>query len=298
MKPVFSHNSLGSKIFDTINVVFLILFSLCILVPFINLLALSLNEGNDAVRGGVYLLPRKLSFESYKMILENPKILKCALISFLRVIVGTLTSLTVTGLLAYVVTIKGFSGRKLLRILFIITMYFSGGIIPSYLLIIRLGLNNTFTVYWLPYLVNCYYMLIMASYIQELPEAIPESVRMDGGGELRIFFQFIFPMSLPVFAAVALFSAVFHWNAWFDNLIYNSNLKWDTLQIFLRRLLLEVEALQELMSQQLLHQKFQQVTPVTLRAAITIAVTAPIAFIYPFLQKYFISGITLGSVKG
>jgi len=298
MKLIFSRNSVGNRIFDTLNVVFLLLFSFCILAPFINILALSLNEGIDAVRGGIYLLPRKLSLQSYKMILENPKIIKCAFISILRVVVGTLTSLTVTGLLAYVVTVKGFSGRKFLRILFIITMYFSGGLIPSYLLIMRIGLNNTFTVYWLPYLVNCYYMLLMASYIQELPEAIPESVRMDGGSELTIFFKFIFPMSLPVFAAIGLFTAVFHWNSWFDNLIYNSNLKWDTLQIFLTRLLLEVEALQELTSQQLLYQKFQQVTPVTLRAAITIVVTAPIALIYPFLQKYFISGITLGSVKG
>ncbi|QHW35505.1 carbohydrate ABC transporter permease (plasmid) [Paenibacillus rhizovicinus] len=298
MPQLFTNSALRHRLFDIANVVFMLIFSFIILYPFVNLIALSLNDGTDAARGGIYFYPRVFSLDSYKLLLQNQKLLDGILISILRVVVGTFSCLCATGLLAYIVTIRTFSGRKFLRLLFLVTMYFSGGLIPSYLLILSLHMTNTFSVYWIPSLINVYFMLIIASYMQNLPDSVSESARMDGASELGIYFRIIFPMSLPVFSATAVFSAVGHWNSWFDVVLYNSSGEWDTLQVYLTRMLLEVEALQTIRDQEQLHAMIGKVSPVTLRAATTIVVTLPIAMVYPFLQKYFVGGITLGAVKG
>ncbi|MCL6457532.1 MAG: carbohydrate ABC transporter permease [Gorillibacterium sp.] len=288
----------SERLFDILNVVILLLFGIIVAYPFLNLLALSFNDGADAARGGIYVIPRKFSLDAYSLLMQNDHLLKGFGWSVLRVAVGSSTCLFVTGLLAYIVCIRHFSGRKFMRILFLLTMYFSGGLIPVYLMMMRLGLTNSFQVYWIPSLINAYFMLLMSSYISELPEALFESARLDGAREFTIYTRLVIPMSLPVFAAVFIYSAVGHWNAWFDVILYNSNGQFDTLQVYLRRLLLEVEASQQIMDQQLIYQKFNSLSPLTLRAATTILVTAPILLVYPFLQKYFIGGLTIGSVKG
>ncbi|WP_309122356.1 carbohydrate ABC transporter permease [Paenibacillus sp.] len=298
MYASYVRESVGSKLFDVCNILFMLLLSFLMLYPFVNLLALSLNDGADAARGGIYFFPRKLSFDSYMMLFQNENLWKGFGVSLLRVAVGTVTCVFMTGLLAYMVTIRNFSGSRPIRILLLFTMYFSGGLIPTYMLILKLGLMNSFHVYWMPGLLNAYYMLIMASYMQNLPESLSESARMDGAGELLIYFRIIFPISLPVFASIAVFSSVGHWNAWFDVILYNSNGTWDTLQVYLRRLLLEVEALQQVENAQLAYNKYRNISTVTLRAATTMVVTLPIVFVYPFFQKYFVGGITLGAVKG
>lgn len=298
MKKSIQETPLGSKIFDYGNVVCMVLFSILMIYPFINLLALSLNDGTDAARGGIYLIPRKFSLSSYELLLHNKNLFHGLLISVLRVIVGTTTCVFMTGLLAYLVTIKNFSGRRLMRLMFLFTLYFGGGLIPTYMLMLKLGLLNTFNVYWIPSLLNAYYMLIMASYMQNLPEALFDSARIDGAKELRIYFSVVIPISMPVFASIAVFCAVGNWNAWFDVILYNSNGHWDTLQVYLTRILLEVEALRDVMDQQQAYSKFRNISPLTLRAATTMVVTLPIVFIYPFFQKYFVGGITLGAVKG
>lgn len=298
MDTTFIKPTFGSRLFDYMNVIFMVFFSILMIYPFLNLLAISLNEGADAARGGIYLWPRVFSLDAYEFIFSEKKLYSGFLISVLRVTVGTLSCVLTTGLLAYVVTIKNFSGRKMIRLLFLFTMYFSGGLIPTYLLMVKLGLINTFQVYWIPSLLNAYYMLIMASYMQNLPESLFESARIDGASELRIYFQIVFPISLPVFASIAVFSSVGHWNSWFDVVLYNSSGHWDTLQVYLRKLLLEVEAVNEIQNQQIAYSKFRTLTPATVRAAVTMVVTLPIIFVYPFMQKYFVGGITLGSVKG
>lgn len=298
MNRTYYKNGIGGNIFDAANTLFMILFAFLMVYPFINLLAVSLNDGIDAAKGGIYFLPRKFSLESYSYMLQNKNLLKGAIVSVLRVVAGTVTCLLGTGLLSYVVSVRNFSGRRFMRIIFIITMYFSGGLIPTYLLILKLHLINSFNVYWIPHILNAYYMLIIASYIQDIPEALSESASLDGAGDLRIFFQIIAPISLPVFACIAIYVGVSQWNSWFDVQLYNSNRKWDNLQIMLNRLLNEVQGEQELRDAQLQYQKFRNMSTVTLRAATTILVTMPIVFIYPFFQKYFIGGITIGAVKG
>ncbi|WP_105617210.1 carbohydrate ABC transporter permease [Vallitalea okinawensis] len=298
MKERYYKKNISNKVFDLFNILFMVIFSFIMLYPFWNQLVLSLNDGLDAMKGGIYFWPRLFSTDAYKMLFEDGNLIKGALVSVLRVVFGTGTCLIATGLLSYVLTVKSFSGKKIIRIIFIFTMYFSGGLIPFYLLIVKLGMTDTFSVYWLPGLVNVYYMLIISSYMQNLPESISESARIDGCSELRIFFQIIFPISKPVFAAIAVYLAVGHWNAWFDALIYNPSGNWDTLQVYLRRLLLEAEAVNQVQNAQLAQNEYRNLSPETLRAAATMVVTLPIVMVYPFFQKYFVSGITLGSVKG
>lgn len=297
MERRYIKESLGSKIFDVFNIIFMILLMVVMLYPFLNQLAISLNDSTDAIRGGIYIWPREFSLQSYKYIFQNENLIKAAFISVLRVVVGTSTCVISTALLAYIVTIKGFSGRKFIRRLFVITMYFSGGLVPFYLLMVKLHMIDTFTVYWLPTLFSPYYMLLIAAYIQDIPYALSESARIDGAGELRIFFQIILPICIPVIAAVCVFVGVGHWNSWFDTMIYNPSGDWNTLQVYLKRMLLEVQALENISDQQMANKEFASLTAKTVRAAATMIVTIPIAMIYPFLQKYFVSGITIGAVK-
>ena len=294
----YYNNNLGNRIFNFVNVSTIVVLTFMMIYPFINQLAISLNEGVDASMGGIYFFPRKFSLENYEYVLKNQSMIKGAIVSIMRVIVGIVTCLLCTGLLAYVVTVRHFSGRRFMRIIYLISMYVMGGLIPYYILIIKLQLNNTFHVYYLPFLFNTYYMLIMASYMQNIPEAISESARIDGASELFIFFRIMVPMSLPVFACIAIFTGVFQWNSWFDVHLFSTNGEWDNLQIILRRLLNEVQNQSEIRQMQLEFRKYLGITTVSIRAATTMIVTLPIIFIYPIFQKYFIGGITIGSVKG
>lgn len=176
-------------------------------------------------------------------------------------------------------------------------MYFSGGLIPTYLLMVNLKLINTFSVYIIPGLFSAYYMLLIASYIQNIPEALFEAARIDGCSELGIYINILLPVCVPVFAAIAVYLSVGHWNSWFDVLIYNPKGQWDTLQVFLRRILLESEAASKVTELANAESKLKNMTSESVRAATTITVTVPILLVYPFFQKYFISGITIGSVK-
>jgi putative aldouronate transport system permease protein len=294
----YFRKSLSNKIFDVFNLVFMCLFTFIMVYPFINQLALSFNDGADAVRGGIYFFPRKVSLQAYSYVFQNKILLKGAGVSVMRVIVGTATCLICTGLLAYVVTVKNFSGARFLRLLYIITMYVLGGLIPFYILILKLHLNNTFNVYWIPHLFSTYYMLILSSYFQGIPDAVSESARIDGASELSIFSKIMVPMSLPAFACIAVFTGVFQWNSWFDVYLFSTNRHWDNLQIILNRLLNEVQTQTDIRDAQLIYSKYLRISPVTVRAATTMIVTMPIIFIYPFFQRYFIGGITLGAVKG
>jgi len=297
MHAPYLRKSIGSRVFDAANVTLLLLFSFLLLYPFYNQLVISFNEGVDAQRGGIYFWPRRPTLESYAWLLKNSKLLSGALVSVMRVVAGTTTCLFGSALLGYVTTIRYFSGRRFMRILFVVTMYFGGGMIPTYLLIMRLGLLNTFTVYWLPYAISGYYMLLFSSYLNQLPDSLFEAARVDGASELRIFFQIVVPVSVPVLAAISIYLTVGQWNAWFDNMLYNTNGNWDTLQMYLRRMLLQAEVALKIQAEAIAYHRAMTMTPQTIKAATTMIVTLPILVAYPFFQRYFIGGITLGSVK-
>jgi putative aldouronate transport system permease protein len=288
----------ASKAFDVFNTVILTMFMICVIYPLWNQLAISLNNNNIVPSTDIFLFPKIFSVTAYEYIFTNSNILRGAGVSLLRAVVGTTLTLLCTGLLAYITTIRNFSGRTFMRRIFVVTMYFSGGLIPTYILMVKLKLLNTFAVYILPSMLNAYYMLLIASFIQNIPESLFEAARIDGATELKIYLKVVLPTCVPVFAAVAIFSAVGQWNAWFDCMIYNPNGNWDTLQIILRRLLLQQEAFEKIHNEQMALSRFRSLTSDGLRAATIMIVTVPILIVYPFFQKYFVSGITIGSVKG
>jgi putative aldouronate transport system permease protein len=297
LRASYLRRSAGARIFDGVNVLLLLVFAFLVVYPFYNQLVISFDQGIDAQRGGVYFYPRAFSLDNYAWLFRNSKLLSGLAVSVLRVGVGTVTCLFASALLGYITVIRYFSGRRFMRILFMVTMYFGGGMIPTYLVMMKLGLLNTFQIYWLPYLISPYYMLLFSSYLNQLPDSLFEAARVDGATELRIFFQVVVPISVPVLAAVSIYLVVGQWNQWFDNLLYNTNGTWDTLQMYLRRMLLQSEIALKMQAEAIAYHRFQTVAPVTIKAATTMIVTLPILVTYPFFQRYFIGGITLGSVK-
>ena len=291
----YYRKTVWTRLFDVVNAILMCLFMLTILFPFWNQLCISLSDISITPVSNITFYPQHFNTEAYQRVFSDARIVRATGVSVLRVLVGTVGTLFCTGLLAYLTTIQWFSGRKLLRRAFVVTMYFGAGLIPTYLAFISIGLYNTFWVYIVPGLFSAYYMLIIASYIQSMPDALFEAARIDGATEMKIYLRVVLPIS---FAAIAVYCAVDQWNAWFDTTIYVSNGKWDTLQIYLRRVLLEIEALSMIEDSSRALSKFRTLTPHSIRAATTMIVTLPIVCVYPFLQKYFLSGITIGAVKG
>nr|WP_300766402.1 carbohydrate ABC transporter permease [uncultured Acetatifactor sp.] len=296
-RPFYIKQTKSGRVFDALNLVLMLAILVVVVYPFINVLAISFNDGYDAVRGGIYLWPRVFSLENYKFVLADSSLVRGFFVSVVRTLVGTATAVLGNALLGYIVSCRQFGGRKFMRILFLITMYFGGGLIPVYLLMTRLGLVNTLSVYWLPSIFSAYYMLLCASYIQNLPEALFEAARVDGASELRIFTQFIIPLSVPMLACISIYVGVGHWNSWFDVNLYSKNGTWDNLQIILYRILNQTNAINKIQDSAVLADKMRGIQPLTVRAAITIIVVTPILVIYPFFQRYFVSGMTLGAVK-
>jgi putative aldouronate transport system permease protein len=288
-------------IFYVFNTVFLLLFALVTLYPILNTLAYSFNEGNDAVRGGIHLLPRKWSLRSYHEILfERPGIRVGAKITVLRTILGTLTSLAANALLSFILSRKKFLFKSGLSLFWIITMYASGGMIPVLILFRYLHLTSSFWVYIIPGMVSAFNVMVMRTYMAGIPDSLEEAAQLEGAGYMRVFWSIITPLCKPVYATIALFVAVYHWNSWFDAMLYNRfDPQYTTLQYELMKLLDSVSATTgaSASAAQMTQANANTITPITVRAAATIATMAPIVALYPFLQRYFVTGLTIGGVK-
>ncbi len=297
-KAFYIKQTHAGRTFDLVNGILIALLMFVMIYPFWNVLVFSFNDGSDAVLGRLYFWPRKFSLSNFEYVFKNKDLLHGAWVSVLRVVVGTSLGVLCNALLGYIVSCRTFAGRRFMRLLFIVTMYFSGGLIPTYLLMMRLGFQNTFSVYIIPNLFSCYYMLLAASYIQSIPDSLFESARIDGASELRTFVKVAVPLAMPMLACIAIYIGVSQWNSWFDVSLYSKNGQWDNLQIILYRLLNQATALAEIKNQQQLYTSMRSIQPQTVRAATTVVVVVPILFIYPFFQRYFVGGITLGAVKG
>lgn len=297
-KSMLSRRTTGDIIFDTINLIIMILFTIIMLYPLLNTVAVSFNDGTDALRGGIHLVPRMFTWDNYKAVLQKELIPVAAKITVLRTVIGTVLSTIVTAMLAYVISRKNFVLKKPLSILYVVTMYVSGGLIPVFLVYKALGLTNSFWVYILPGMVSAFNMLVIRTYMNGLPESLSESAEIDGAGHMTIFFKIIFPLCMPVIATVALFTAVGQWNSWFDAMLYNrmsDNL--TTLQYELMKLLSAVTTSGKGQNAQTMEHASGMVTPTSVRAAATVITSLPIICLYPFLQKYFVTGLTIGGVK-
>ncbi|WP_307564222.1 carbohydrate ABC transporter permease [Paenibacillus sp. V4I7] len=288
-------------LFHTINGIFMLVLSIVTLYPFLHTLTISFNEGNDALRGGIYLWPRTWSLQNYKAIFLSGTIYHAAWISVARTITTTVLGVVLTTMLAYTLAQPQYIFRKIIGLIFVLTMYFNAGLIPNYFLIKSLGLLNNFWVYVLPGMVNAFNLIVIRTYIRTLPSGLVESAKMDGAGDFTIFLRIIFPLCTPVLATISLFIAVGSWNSWFDTFLYaSSELKLSTLQYEMMKLLgstVNTNNDPGLMAGANTNQTKAMVTPSSIRAAITIVAAVPILFVYPFLQRYFIVGMNLGSVK-
>ena len=287
-------------VFTIINTTFLVLFAVVTLYPVLNTLAYSFNEGNDAVRGGIHLLPRKWSLRSYQEILfERPGIRQGAIVTVGRTILGTLTSLAANALLSFILSRKKFLFKSGLSLFWIITMYASGGMIPVLILFRYLHLTSSFWVYIIPGMVSAFNVMVMRTYMAGIPDSLEEAAQLEGAGYMRVFWSIITPLCAPVYATIALFVAVYHWNSWFDAMLYNRfDPQYTTLQYELMKLLDSVSATTGTASgAQMTAAAAKTITPITVRSAATIATMAPIIALYPFLQRYFVTGLTIGGVK-
>ena len=293
------------SIFETIVFIFMLYVVIVTLYPFLNVLAISLNDSNDTVKGGIYLWPRAFTLQNYITIFttSNLNLGHAAFVSVARTVIGTVTSVISCTMLAFTLSREDYVFRKPITIFFVITMYVSGGMIPSYLLIKDLHLIGNFWVYIIPGLVSFFNVIIVRSFIESLPMSIQESARIDGANDFVIFYKIIIPLCLPVIATISLWIAVGQWGAWFDTYLYgNGKEAMSTLQFSLMKLLDNTSAASG-QSSSLINKNgsaaiVNTVSPQSIKMAITIVVTVPILMVYPFVQKYFVTGVTLGAVKG
>ena len=288
--------SMADRIFVICNTIFMILFVIVTLYPVLNTLAISFNDGTDALRGGIYLWPRRWTLKNYTTVLQKNNLVTGAYISVARTVIGTVLALVSNAILAFIVSRKKFLFKKQLSLFWVITMYVNGGLIPTFLLYKGLGMTNSFSVYVIPGMISAFNMLVIRTYMTGIPDSLEESAQLDGAGYGTIFLKIISPLCKPVYATVALFVAVGQWNSWFDAMLYNrmaSNL--TTLQYELMKLLSSVT--NQGTSMESMKNSGGNVTPTSVRAAATIVTMLPIICLYPFLQKYFVTGMTLGGVK-
>jgi len=288
-------------IFTTLNTTFLIILSATMVYPMLNTLAISFNDGLDTVRGGIYLWPRIFTLKNYEVVFHMDTIYSAFFMSVAKTIVTVITNLILTSMLAYTISRRDYIFNKPITIIFVLTMYFNAGLIPNYLLIKNLGMINTFTVYWLPNMVSAFNMIVIRTHIKSIPESFIESAKIDGASEYRIYGQIIMPLCIPTLATIALFVAVGSWNSWFDTFLYNSaKQELSTLQYELQKLLSSAMATSNSLAganAALQAGETNATTSQSIRATITIVTAVPILFVYPFLQRYFVTGLTIGGIK-
>ena len=286
------------QIFPIVNTIIMILFVIITLYPVLNTLAISLNDGTDSLRGGIYLLPRKFTWKNYITVLQKDNLITGAYVTVARTVIGTVLALISNAILAFIVSRKRFMFKKQLSLFWVITMYVNGGLIPTFLLNKGLGLTNSFWVYIVPGMLSAFNMLVIRTYMTGIPDSLEESAQLDGAGYMTIFIKIVSPLCKPVYATVALFVAVGQWNSWFDAMLYNRmSDQYTTLQYELMKLLSSVTNQGASAESMKNATAASAVTPTSVRAAATILTMLPIVCLYPFLQRYFITGLTIGGVK-
>lgn len=294
---------IGDRLFDICNIIFMFCLVVVTLYPFVNTLAVALNDANDAVRGGIYLIPRMWTLDNFKYVFSEAAIVHAFFISVMRTVLGTVVTVFCSAMVAYTMSRQEYVLRKFVTVSFIFTMYFSGGLIPGYLLVRDLGMLGSFWVYIIPGMIGVFNLIIIRSFIEGLPDGILEAARIDGASDFAMFMRIVLPLVVPVLATVALFSAVGQWNSWFDVFLYNSsNENLSTLQYELMKILQNTNTQTSQTAADIFASSANAgaatVTPTSIRSTMTIVVSLPIIMVYPFLQKYFVKGMTVGGVKG
>lgn len=288
----------SETVVDVIISVVLILFAIVVLYPLINTVAYSFSDGKDAIYGRIHLLPRVWSLESYKELLTNRiSIRNGAVVSIARTLIGAATGVVANAFLAFILSRKKFMFSSVLSLFWVITIYAQAGLIPVLCMYRRLHLTQSFWVYIVPGIISGIYVLVMRTYMKSIPDTLEEAAKLDGAGYIRIFWSIISPICMPVYAAIALFIATAQWNSWFDAMIYNRfSPQYTTLQYELMKIFNYVVSSRTLPGT-INRQGSYPFSPRTLRSALAVITMLPLFIIYPFLQKYFVSGLTIRGVK-
>lgn len=277
--------------------VFMVLVIFLALYPIWYTVVVSFNNSEDTLRGGIYWLPRQFTFESYKMVFQDRSILNAFVVTILKTVIGTVVSVFFTAMVGYAFSKKHIMGNRVYTIIGTVTMFFGGGLIPTFILYKNIGLYDNFLVYILPAMFNFYNMIIFMSFFRELPAGLEESAKLDGANDFTIFIKLIFPLSMPVVATIALFNGVAQWNDYFTGVMYINDAAKQPIQTFLYRIIASASASKAVVSMPA-GISVQQVSSQSVRLATMVVTTLPIVCVYPFLQKYFVKGMLIGSIKG
>ncbi|MBP1991462.1 carbohydrate ABC transporter permease [Paenibacillus eucommiae] len=284
-------------IFEIITIILLVLLCVSIVVPFINAMAISLSSSNAVLRGTIGLWPKEFQMDAYKMLAGNYTFLRSFANTVFLTIVNTILVIVVSLAAAYALASKNMLGKKIFFYYILLTMFFSGGLIPTYLLVNGLGLNNTYWALILPGICSVFYIIVFKNVIDQLPQELLESAEMDGASDLLLLFRIVLPLVLPMTMAFTIFSAVAFWNEWFGVMLYIRDKNLWTLQYQLRDILMSAQLSNE-MRPGSLKEHLRIVDPQNLKMAALMLTVLPIIVVYPFVQKYFIHGQMVGAVKG
>jgi putative aldouronate transport system permease protein len=283
------------------SVIMYILAALVIFVtlyPFYYVLILSLSEPHHALTMDVYVLPKGFTLGAYQVIARDAKMWRALFNTVMYALSITGLVLVTSVLGAFPLTYKGLTGRKFINAYLLITMFFSGGLIPTFLLVLKLGMYNTPLALIIPASFSVWYIILVKSYFSSVPETLREAAKIDGANVYQILFRVYLPLSVPIIAVIAVYSIVNTWNSWFSALVYLPSLDWQPLQLFLRRILVESQAPTGVLSPDAAKEMVQKrLAYAQLKYALIIFSSLPVIFTYPFFQKYFMRGIMLGSLK-
>jgi putative aldouronate transport system permease protein len=291
--------STEDRVVDTAVYVILALVFFLSLYPFFLAVVLSFNEGLDAQSGGIYFWPRKPSLENYAQLFSDREWITAIFVSIGRTVLGTAVTVLFTVLVAYGLSRRDLVGRKVYFNFIIFAMYFSGGIIPYYAILKQLNLLNNFLVYVVPGMLNIFYMLVSISFIQALPPELEDAAKVDGAGDIRVFLRVVLPLSMPLLATIAIFTSVGHWNSWYDSAFfvtskdkaYLHTLAYKLIEVVRRANIATANSGADTATK-------VRATALSMQLAAMVVAVFPILAVYPFFQKYIVSGITLGAVKG
>lgn len=290
---------LADVLFKIIAGGFLILFAFLCVYPFWYVLIYSVSDPSR-VGEGLYFLPKGFTWQYYKMVLSMEKIYKAVVVSAARTVLGTLFMLCGSSMFAYVLTKDQLKGHKLMYRMMTLTMYVGGGLVPWILIMTTYGLNNSFWLYVVPGIIAPYNIILIKTYMESLPPALEESALIDGANYFTILIRIVIPLSVPVLAAVTVFTAVGQWNSWTDNMYMVRDQNLQTLQYVLLKMLKESDALMKAFTQDQNYELLKNYapSPMSMRMAITVVSVLPIFLVYPFVQRFFVKGIMIGAVKG
>jgi putative aldouronate transport system permease protein len=286
---------LTDAVFDTFNIIFMVLVCFCAIYPIWYIVVQSLNNGFDSAQGGLYWWPRKFTWDNYKEVFRNNEIITAFLLSIARTVIATAVHVFFTGMVAYAFLKKELIGRKVYMTMGVITMFFSGGLIPTFILIRNLGMFDSFSVYIWPTMFSFFDLIIFQAFFRSIPDALEESAKIDGANSFTIFLKIILPVAKSVVAVILLFNGVFNWNDYFMGIIYINNQDLHPIQTYLYKMVMTSESSKQSLNAGSVSQT--NFTSTSLQMATMIITTIPIICIYPFMQKHFVKGMLLGSVK-